>query len=251
LEHANVSRWINVPIPAFTAEEKQSEAARVKWEKRHSQIKTQIAAIKGEMKKAAQPADAPKLVGIVVDDEDAVFEGNSTQGRGHVIAGFPRRRLDAESLRDTMLLVSGELDLERPAPILKDAERAKLTSRSVYAPIGRNHMDEFFEVFDFPDPNLSSNRRTSNPIPTQALYLMNPYGFTVFLAGGGVKSGYRHGSTDQFGHRAETGRVHMHDLHATILHLLGLDHERLTYRHAGRDFRLTDVHGEVAHNIIA
>ena len=79
----------------------------------------------------------------------------------------------------------------------------------------------------------------------------NPYGFTVFLAGGGVKPGYRHGSTDQFGHRAETGRVHMHDLHATMLHLLGLDHERLTYRHAGRDFRLTDVHGTVAHDIIA
>ena len=79
----------------------------------------------------------------------------------------------------------------------------------------------------------------------------NPYGFTTFLAGGGTRPGYRHGSTDAFGHRAETGRVHMHDLHATILHLLGLDHERLTYRHAGRDFRLTDVHGQVAHDIIA
>jgi hypothetical protein len=79
----------------------------------------------------------------------------------------------------------------------------------------------------------------------------NPYGFTVFLAGGGVKSGYCHGSTDEFGHRAETGRVHMHDLHATVLHLLGLDHERLTYRHDGRDFRLTDVHGRVVNEVIA
>ncbi len=79
----------------------------------------------------------------------------------------------------------------------------------------------------------------------------NPYGFTVFLAGGGVRAGHRHGGTDPFGHRAQTGRVHMHDLHATVLHLLGVDHEQLTYRHAGRDFRLTDVHGEIAHEIFA
>ncbi|MCB2020369.1 MAG: DUF1501 domain-containing protein, partial [Burkholderiaceae bacterium] len=79
----------------------------------------------------------------------------------------------------------------------------------------------------------------------------NPYGFTVFLAGGGVKPGFRYGATDEFGHRAAEGKVHMHDLHATILHLLGLDHEQLTFRHAGRDFRLTDVHGRVVREIMA
>ncbi len=79
----------------------------------------------------------------------------------------------------------------------------------------------------------------------------NPNGFTVWLAGGGVKSGFSHGSTDEFGHLAVEQKVHMHDLHATILHLLGLDHRRLTYRYAGRNFRLTDVAGEVAHEIIA
>ena len=79
----------------------------------------------------------------------------------------------------------------------------------------------------------------------------NPNGFTVWLAGGGVKPGFSFGATDEFGHRAVEGKVHMHDLHATILHLLGLDHERLTYRHAGRDFRLTDVAGEVVREIIA
>ena len=73
----------------------------------------------------------------------------------------------------------------------------------------------------------------------------------MWLAGGGVKQGFRHGETDEFGHTAVVDRVHMHDLHATVLHLLGLDHERLTYRYAGRDFRLTDVHGEVVHEIIA
>jgi hypothetical protein len=73
----------------------------------------------------------------------------------------------------------------------------------------------------------------------------NPKGFTHFLAGGGVKNGYAHGATDEFGHEAVTDKVHMHDLHATILHLLGMDHEQLTYEYAGRNFRLTDVAGRV------
>ncbi|MEQ9411361.1 MAG: DUF1501 domain-containing protein [Fuerstiella sp.] len=79
----------------------------------------------------------------------------------------------------------------------------------------------------------------------------NPRGFTVFLAGGGVKPGFSYGTTDEIGHEAVTGKVHMHDLHATVLHALGIDHERLTYRYAGRDFRLTDVFGRVIHDIFA
>jgi hypothetical protein len=79
----------------------------------------------------------------------------------------------------------------------------------------------------------------------------NPGGFTVWLAGGGLKRGFAHGETDEFGHQAVRDKVHMHDLHATILHLLGLDHERLTYRYAGRDFRLTDVHGRVVKELFA
>lgn len=79
----------------------------------------------------------------------------------------------------------------------------------------------------------------------------NPGGFTAWLAGGGVKRGFSLGATDEFGHLAVEDKVHMHDLHATILHLLGLDHERLTYRFDGRDFRLTDVHGHVVNEIIA
>jgi len=78
----------------------------------------------------------------------------------------------------------------------------------------------------------------------------NPGGFTVWLAGGGVKPGFALGATDDFGHKAVEDKVHMHDLHATILHLLGLDHEKLTYRYDGRDFRLTDVHGHVVHEIL-
>jgi hypothetical protein len=79
----------------------------------------------------------------------------------------------------------------------------------------------------------------------------NPEGFTMWLAGGGVKGGLRYGATDDYGYYAAVDKVHIHDLHATILHLMGLDHERLTYRYAGRDFRLTDVEGNVVKQIIA
>jgi uncharacterized protein (DUF1501 family) len=79
----------------------------------------------------------------------------------------------------------------------------------------------------------------------------NHYGFSCWLAGGGIRGGYVHGATDDFGFAAVENRVHVHDLHATMLHLLGFDHERLTYRHAGRDFRLTDVHGQVVQELIA
>ena len=79
----------------------------------------------------------------------------------------------------------------------------------------------------------------------------NNRGFTVWMAGGGIKGGMRFGATDPTGLEAVENKVHTHDLHATILHLLGLDHQRLTYRHAGRDFRLTDVHGTVVHDIIS
>jgi hypothetical protein len=79
----------------------------------------------------------------------------------------------------------------------------------------------------------------------------NPHAFTFWLAGGGVKAGYSYGATDDYGYYAVENKVHVHDLHATILHLLGLDHTKLTYKHAGRDFRLTDVHGEVVKDVLA
>ncbi len=78
----------------------------------------------------------------------------------------------------------------------------------------------------------------------------NHYGFTVWMAGGGIRGGYVHGATDEFGFKAEEKPVHVHDLHATMLHCLGFDHEKLTYRYAGRDFRLTDVHGRVVSELL-
>lgn len=79
----------------------------------------------------------------------------------------------------------------------------------------------------------------------------NPEGFTCWLAGGGVKTGFRYGKTDDYGFYAVENKVHIHDLHATILHILGMDHEKLTYRFAGRDFRLTDIEGHVVKDLLA
>ncbi len=79
----------------------------------------------------------------------------------------------------------------------------------------------------------------------------NPWGFTMWMAGGGVRGGMTYGATDDFGFRSIADKVHVHDLHATILHLMGFDHERLTYRHAGRDYRLTDLYGRVVREVIS
>lgn len=79
----------------------------------------------------------------------------------------------------------------------------------------------------------------------------NPFGFTMWMAGGGTKGGTMYGATDDYGYFAVQDKVHVHDLHATILHLLGIEHTRLTFRFSSRDMRLTDVHGRVVDGIIA
>ncbi len=79
----------------------------------------------------------------------------------------------------------------------------------------------------------------------------NPYGYTMFMAGGGFKGGTCYGDTDELGFRAIEDRISIHDFHATLMHVMGIDHEKLTYRYAGRDFRLTDVFGEVIHDLLA
>ena len=94
-------------------------------------------------------------------------------------------------------------------------------------------------------------RTPFNNTPQNAGREHHSWAFSSWLAGAGVKRGYVHGATDEHGIRAAENPVHVHDLHATILHLMGLDHERLTYRHAGRDFRLTDIHGNIVKDILA
>ena len=79
----------------------------------------------------------------------------------------------------------------------------------------------------------------------------NPFGFTIWLAGGGIKGGVSHGETDEWGYKAIRDKVEIHDLHATMLHLLGIDHKRRTFRFGGRDMRLTDVHGHVIRELLA
>ena len=79
----------------------------------------------------------------------------------------------------------------------------------------------------------------------------NNRAFTIWMAGGGVKPGHRHGESDEYGAEGVDGKVHIHDLHATMLHLLGIHHEKLTYRYSGRDYRLTDVKGKVVREILA
>jgi uncharacterized protein (DUF1501 family) len=79
----------------------------------------------------------------------------------------------------------------------------------------------------------------------------NPFGFSLWLAGGGVKAGTIYGATDEFGYKVVENKAEIHDLHATMLHLLGLDHTKVTFRFSGRDMRLTDVHGHVIHDIVA
>jgi hypothetical protein len=96
---------------------------------------------------------------------------------------------------------------------------------------------------ELPKPGMNSGSGTGRD--------HNHYGFTVWLAGGGVKGGHVHGATDEFGFKAVEQPVHVHDLHATVLRLLGFDHEKFTYRYAGRDFRLTDVYGQVVRDLIA
>ena len=79
----------------------------------------------------------------------------------------------------------------------------------------------------------------------------NPHGFTMWLAGGGFKRGFTYGTTDEFGWKAVENPVHVHDIHATILYQLGIDHTKLTYHYSGRDYRLTDLYGNVVHDLIA
>lgn len=98
-------------------------------------------------------------------------------------------------------------------------------------------------VVELPTPGANAGKKNGRD--------HNHHGFTVWLAGGGVKGGMTYGATDEFGFKATENRMHVHDLHATMLHMLGFDHERLTYRYSGRDFRLTDLHGRVVKDIIA
>lgn len=135
--------------------------------------------------------------------------------------------------------LAGQLDQPLGA-LLKDLKQRGLLDETLVlwgGEFGRT------PVVELPTPGANQGKQNGRD--------HNHHGFTVWMAGGGVKGGTVYGATDEFGFRAVENRVHVHDLHATMLHLLGFDHERLTYRYSGRDFRLTDVHGHVVEDIIA
>lgn len=144
-----------------------------------------------------------------------------------------------DDLESAHRLLAGQCD-QGIAALLKDLKQRGLLDETLVicgGEFGRT------PVVELPTPGSNQGKMNGRD--------HNHYGFTVWMAGGGVKGGTVYGTTDEFGFQAIENPVHVHDLHATILHLLGFDHERLTYQYAGRDFRLTDVHGRVVHDIIA
>ena len=144
-----------------------------------------------------------------------------------------------DDLRDNMVNLCREAD-QPTAALLKDLKQRGMLDDTLViwgGEFGRT------PTVELPTPGANAGKINGRD--------HNHYGFTMWMAGGGVKGGYVHGATDEYGFQASEKKVHIHDLHATILQLLGFDHEKLTYRHAGRDFRLTDVHGQVVTDIIA
>ena len=124
------------------------------------------------------------------------------------------------------------------------AAEHNLAETAYFVPQGRDfHLRWFTPTVEMPTPGSNAGKINGRD--------HNHWGFSVWLAGGGIKGGMAYGATDEFGYKAVEKRVHPHDLHATMLHLMGIDHEKLTYRYAGRDFRLTDVHGKVVREILA
>lgn len=158
------------------------------------------------------------------------------------------RRLVERGVRMVQIYYGGGQPWDDHGDILNHANHAKQTDRAIAALIkdlkSRGLFDETLIVWggEFGRTPWSQGAKGRDH---------HSRGFTMWLAGGGVKGGLAYGNTDQFGNVAIDNPVHVHDLHATILHLMGLDHERLTYRYSGRDFRLTDVYGQVVKDILS
>jgi uncharacterized protein (DUF1501 family) len=143
-----------------------------------------------------------------------------------------------DDLVDSHRKLCGELDLPFAA-VLDDLQASGLLAETAVMWNGEFGRTPTVEL---PQPGANAGKLNGRD--------HNHHGFTTLLAGGGVKGGHVHGATDDLGFQAVDGKVHVHDLHATLLHLLGLDHEELTFRWAGRDMRLTDVHGRVVTGIL-
>ncbi|HEY2953533.1 MAG TPA: DUF1501 domain-containing protein [Verrucomicrobiae bacterium] len=211
---------------------------------KESALEARLEAFEMAFKMQAEASDAFDITKEPAAMREAY--GNTPQGRQMLIS----RRLLERGVRFVQVWASGwdhHQDIEDRLP-----ERAKEIDQPLAALLkdlkDRGLLDTTLVVWGGEFGRKPTKDRNGNDNPGRD---HNNKGFTTWLAGGGVKGGYVHGATDEFGGAAVQDKVHVHDLHATILHLLGFDHTKLTFRHNGRDFRLTDVAGEVVKGILA
>jgi inorganic pyrophosphatase len=167
---------------------------------------------------------------------------------------LPRTLVNSRAIGMMTMIDGGKPDHKNLAVAVDDPEYNSFQTASELPPHRLMMLRRFFQDYKLLEDTLvvwggEFGRTPDDPRGDGRGH--QPQGFTMWMAGGGAKPGITHGATDEYGYKAVEGRVHVHDLHATILHLLGLDHTQLTYRYAGRDFRLTDVYGRVVSEIIA
>jgi hypothetical protein len=175
--------------------------------------------------------------------------GDTDFGRGCLMA----RRLTERGVRVVQVYYGNGQPWDNHDDIMLHQRYAKDADQAVAALLSDLHssglLNETLVVFGT-EFGRTPAVETSSRVAVQNGRDHNPHGFSVWLAGGGVRGGIAHGATDDLGFRALDKKVHVHDLHATILHLMGLDHLRLTFQYSGREFRLTDVHGQVVNDIL-
>ena len=183
-------------------------------------------------------------------------EPTSSRVGGRAFGGFAEgcllaRRLSERGVRMVQLAFAPDIAWDDHGDIMAHRAKAKECDRAIAALLtdlkSRGLLDETLVVW----AGEFGRTPTFDPTGKKPGRDHNHYGYTVWLAGGGVRGGMQYGATDVFGMRAVESPVHVHDLHATILHLMGIDHEQLTYRYSGRDFRLTDVEGSVVQDILS
>jgi hypothetical protein len=195
--------------------------------------------------------EAPEVFNIEKESEETrKLYGEGDFARGCLMA----RRLVEHGVRVVQIYFGNSQPWDNHDDILVHRKLAQQSDRPIAALIrdlkSRGLLDETLVIVGS-EFGRTPSVETSASVKVQNGRDHNSYGFSLLLAGGGIKGGITYGATDDFGFRAVEHPVHVHDLHATILHLLGFDHTRLTYRYSGRDFRLTDVHGEVVKGILA
>ena len=189
-----------------------------------------------------------------IRDEPSFTDADNSGGRpfgGFAEGCLLARRLSERGVRMVQLAFAPDIPWDDHEDIFNHARRARDCDRAIAALLkdlkGRGLLDETLVLWGGEFGRTPVNDKSGGTPGRDH----NHVGFTVWMAGGGVQGGMTYGKTDDFGFRAVENPIHVHDLHATILHLMGLDHERLTFRHSGRDFRLTDVQGQVVDGIFS